>query len=55
MSLEMGDEVEQAKSLLIDMSEGELDSAFLDSLPLGEWSRLSLEISEFMGVSEKNS
>ncbi|TLD97680.1 phage tail assembly protein [Helicobacter jaachi] len=48
------DEVEQAKALLIDMSEGELTSEFLDSLPLGEWVRLSNEVSAFMGIDVKN-
>jgi len=49
-----GDEIEQAKNLLVDMSEGELNKEFLNALPIGEWMELSKMISGFMGVDVKN-
>ncbi|MGP1580327.1 MAG: phage tail assembly protein [Wolinella sp.] len=48
------DEIEQAKILLIDMSEGELTREFLNSLPISEWLRLSENIGAFMGIDPKN-
>ncbi|QKG29208.1 hypothetical protein [Campylobacter sp. RM16187] len=49
-----GDDIERAKLLLIDMSDGELDSEFLLSLPVGEWVELAKNISDFMGIEIKN-
>lgn len=49
-----GDEIEQAKNLLVDMSDGELNKEFLNSLPISEWVELSKTISGFMGVDIKN-
>lgn len=48
------DEIEQAKILLMDMSEGELTREFLNSLPLSEWMELTKNISAFMGIDPKN-
>lgn len=48
------DEIEQAKMLLIEMSDGELDKEFLNALPIGEWSELSKNISSFLGIDIKN-
>lgn len=48
------DEVKQAKLLLIEMSDGEMDKEFLGSLPISEWGNLAKNISEFMGIDIKN-
>lgn len=48
------DEIEQAKMLLIEMSDGEITKDFLNSLPLSEWIKLQSVIAEFMGVDIKN-
>lgn len=49
-----GDEIEQAKNLLVDMSDGELSKEFLNALPINEWVELSKMISGFMGIDVKN-
>ena len=48
------DEIEQAKLMLIEMSDGEMDKEFLGSLPMSEWSELSKAVSAFMGIDVKN-
>ena len=48
------DEIEQAKLMLIEMSDGEMDKEFLNSLPMNEWSELSKRVSSFMGIDVKN-
>ena len=48
------DEIEQAKLMLIEMSDGEMDKEFLNSLPMNEWSELSKRVSAFMGIDVKN-
>ena len=48
------DEIEQAKLMLIEMSDGEMDKEFLNSLPMNEWSVLSKRVSSFMGIDVKN-
>ena len=48
------DEIEQAKLMLIEMSDGEMDKEFLNSLPMNEWSELSKRVSAFMGINVKN-
>ena len=48
------DEIEQAKLMLIEMSDGEMDKEFLESLPMSEWSELSKAVSAFMGIDVKN-
>lgn len=48
------DEIEQAKSLLIDMSMGEIDADFLESLPIAEFNRLAKVVTDFIGLDEKN-
>lgn len=48
------DEIEQAKLMLIEMSDGEMDKEFLNSLPMNEWSVLSKRVSAFMGIDVKN-
>lgn len=48
------DDIEQAKMLLVEMSDGELDQEFLNSLPAAEWVKLSECVSSFMSVSVKN-
>lgn len=40
--------------MLIEMSDGEMDKEFLNSLPMGEWSELSKRVSAFMGIDVKN-
>ena len=45
---------EQAKLMLIEMSDGEMDKEFLNSLPMNEWSELSKRVSAFMGINVKN-
>ena len=53
-SIEGKDEIEQAKSLLIDMSMGEIDADFLESLPIAEFNRLAKVVTDFIGLDEKN-
>lgn len=48
------DEIEQAKSLLIDMSMGEITQDFLESLPISEFNRIVALITDFIGLDEKN-
>lgn len=48
------DEIEQAKLLLMEMSDGEMDKEFLGSLPLSEWSALAKNAGGFMGIDIKN-
>lgn len=48
------DEIEQAKLMLIEMSDGEMDKEFSGSLPMSEWSELSKAVSAFMGIDVKN-
>ncbi|WP_454991279.1 hypothetical protein [Campylobacter rectus] len=48
------DEIEQAKLMLVEMSDGEMDKEFLGSLPMSEWSELSKAVSAFMGIDVKN-
>ena len=48
------DEIEQAKLMLIEMSDGEMDKEFLGSLPMSEWSELSKAVSALMGIDVKN-
>nr|DAO67324.1 MAG TPA: tail assembly chaperone protein [Caudoviricetes sp.] len=40
--------------MLIEMSDGEMDKEFLNSLPMNEWSALSKRVSSFMGIDVKN-
>lgn len=47
-------ELEQAKSLLIDMSDGELSESFLNSLPVSEFTALAKCVSDFTLADEKN-
>ncbi|MGP1484907.1 MAG: hypothetical protein ACTTJC_02210 [Campylobacter sp.] len=49
-----GDEVEQVKILLVEMSDGELNKDFLNSLPIGEWGELAKAVGDFMGIDVKN-
>lgn len=49
-----GDEIEQAKILLIDMSLGELTKDFLNSCPQSEFIRLMEIINDFMSIEVKN-
>ncbi|WP_343353254.1 phage tail assembly protein [Helicobacter mastomyrinus] len=48
------DEIALAKALLIDMSDGEINNEFLDSLPVKEFNRLSNEVSGFIGIDERD-
>lgn len=48
------DDIALAKALLIDMSEGELSEEFLNTLPAREFSRLSNELSGFMGIEPQD-
>lgn len=48
------DDVAVSKELLIDISDGELTHEILNTMPLAEFTRLSKEVSEFMGVDEGN-
>ena len=40
--------------MLIEMSDGEMDKEFLNSLPMNEWGELSKRVSSFMGIDVKN-
>lgn len=46
------DEIALAKALLVDISDGEINNEFLDSLPVGEFNRLSKEVANFLGIDE---
>lgn len=48
------DELEVIKALLIDMSDGELNKADIDSLPFNEFVRLSECVKDFMGIKESD-
>lgn len=48
------DDIALAKALLIDMSCGEITNEFLDALPASEFRRLSDEVNNFIGISEKD-
>lgn len=50
----ISDNIEKSKSLLVDVSNGELTSEFLDSLPSEEFMRLQEMITGFLGIDEKN-
>lgn len=47
-------DTEKLVSLLIDMSKGEMDKEFINSLPMSEISGLSAVVSELVGASPKN-
>lgn len=44
------DDMEVIKSLLVDMSEGELDKDSINALPFGEFVRLSECVKDFVGI-----
>ncbi len=48
------DDISLVKTLLIDMSNGELTSEFIDSLPIKEFKRLSECVAGFIGIDEKD-
>ncbi|QQF52829.1 hypothetical protein HHI31_08340 [Campylobacter fetus subsp. venerealis] len=48
------DETERLISLLIDMSRGEMDKDFINSLPVAEVAMISAAISELVGIETKN-
>ncbi|CUU72342.1 hypothetical protein [Campylobacter hyointestinalis] len=48
------DETERLVSLLVDMSRGEMDREFINSLPVAEVTAISTAISELVGVETKN-
>ncbi|MDL0089955.1 hypothetical protein [Campylobacter gastrosuis] len=45
-------ETEQLIKLLVDMSNGEMDEAFINSLPLDEVARLSEVVTRLSGVND---
>ncbi|WP_297575916.1 hypothetical protein [uncultured Campylobacter sp.] len=48
------DDFERLKSLLIDMSDGEMDNEFISSLPISEVGKLSGVVANLANFSEKN-
>lgn len=48
------DDIALAKALLIDMSEGELNEEFLNTLPAREFKRLSEEVNAFIGIEPQD-
>ncbi|PAF50858.1 phage tail assembly protein [Helicobacter sp. 13S00477-4] len=48
------DDIEVIKSLLIDMTEGELDKDSINALPFGEFLRLSECVKGFVGIDLKD-
>ncbi|MSN96347.1 hypothetical protein F1B92_03935 [Campylobacter sp. FMV-PI01] len=47
-------DVEKLVSLLIDMSDGEMDKEFINSLPVAEIGKISEVVAQLTGFSEKN-
>ncbi|MDO7253894.1 phage tail assembly protein [Helicobacter cappadocius] len=48
------DELEVIKTLLIDITDGELDRDSINALPFSEFVRLSECVKEFVGINEKD-
>ncbi|QCD44471.1 hypothetical protein [Campylobacter mucosalis] len=45
-------ETEQLIKLLVDMSNGEMDEAFINSLPIDEVNKLAVIVSKLSGVTD---
>lgn len=48
------DDFDKVASALIDMSNGEMDEAFLNSLPMSEFGKLNKIVENFIKFDEKN-
>ncbi|MCR8698848.1 hypothetical protein CUREO4125_00385 [Campylobacter ureolyticus] len=48
------DDFDKLVSALVDMSNGEMDEAFLNSLPMSEISKLNKIVENFIKFDEKN-